>query len=267
MLRKAHLRQIGEGAAMTSNGAPFSQLTPKVPKVPKASSVLANEIRRRILVERRPVGSELPNEAQLIEESGFSRATVREALRLLEDDGLISIKRGAQGGIKVARPDASPVSRSMAMMLALSDTPMRHLFAYRLILEPAAAAIAAVAANDEQRDRLLALATPSPADPVIHNVNFHLVLAEATDNEFFKVSLHAMHELNEWHSHNEGLSSTELSATVTAHARIAEHISKGNAVGAERAMRRHIEVFQEVMEAHGRLDAPVMRDPRVASWL
>ena len=73
---------------MTIHADPAQPRTPTSvrPRVPKASTVLANELRRRVLLERLPVGAELPNETQMIESSGFSRATVREALRLLESE-------------------------------------------------------------------------------------------------------------------------------------------------------------------------------------
>jgi GntR family transcriptional repressor for pyruvate dehydrogenase complex len=236
------------------------------PRLPKASNVLANELRRRVLLERLPVGAELPNEAQMIASSGFSRATVREALRLLESDGLVTIKRGPRGGVTVAHPDTGHVTRSLALMLALSDAPVRDLFAYRMTLEPAAAAMAAASATDDQRAALLDIARPDPGREVAHNVDFHLLLAEATNNEFFRVSLNAVHEITEWHSTDEGLAGSDLQAAVTAHRRIAEHISVGNASGAERAMRKHISVFESIMDDHGRLDTPIIHRSGLSSW-
>jgi len=236
------------------------------PRVPKASNVLANELRRRVLLERLPVGAVLPNETQMIETSGFSRATVREALRLLESDGLVTIKRGPRGGVKVAHPDTGHVTRSLALMLALSEAPVRDLFAYRQTLEPAAAAIAAVAATDEQRAQLLEIARPDPSRAVAHNVDFHLLLAEATNNEFFRVSLNTVHEITEWHSTDEGLAGSELDAAVAAHRRIAAHVSACNAAAAERAMRKHISIFEKIMGDHGRLDTPIIHRSGLSSW-
>lgn len=235
-------------------------------RVPKASNVLANEIRRRVVLERLPAGAELPNEAEMIETSGFSRATVREALRLLEADGLVTIKRGPRGGVEVAHPDTGHVTRSLALMLALSEAPVRDLFAYRQALEPTAAAIAAVAATEEQRASLLKIARPDTARAVAHNVEFHLLLAEATGNEFFRVSLNAMHQIIEWHSTEEGLAVSELDHAVAAHRRIAEHISSGNAQAAERAMRKHISAFARIMEENGRLDTPIIQRSGLSSW-
>ncbi len=253
---------------MTIHADPVPSRTPTSvrPRVPKASSVLANELRRRVLLERLPVGAELPNETQMIESSGFSRATVREALRLLESDGLVTIKRGPRGGVKVAHPDTGHVTRSLALMLALSDALVRDLFAYRQTLEPAAAAMAAVSATEAQRAQLLDIARPDPGRAVAHNVDFHLLLAEATNNEFFRVSLNAVHEITEWHSNDEGLAGSELQAAVVAHRRIAEHIAAGNAAAAERAMRKHISVFEAIMDAHGRLDTPIIHRSGLSSW-
>ncbi|MFF0081775.1 FadR/GntR family transcriptional regulator [Streptomyces canus] len=66
--------------------------------VPKASDVLAAEVRERILSGELPEGSALPPERQLVEQTGLSRATVREALRILEVEKLLRIRPGRGGG-------------------------------------------------------------------------------------------------------------------------------------------------------------------------
>src|SRR5690606_19768366 len=107
---------------------------------PKASVMLAADIRAHILGHGLPPGSALPSEPQLVSETGLGRATIREALRLLEAEGLITIKRGPHGGVTVRRPDVSRLSRSLAPILTLSEAPLRDLFVFRKAVEPQAAA-------------------------------------------------------------------------------------------------------------------------------
>ena len=73
-------------------------------KVPKASDVLANELRERILSGEFPEGTSLPPERDMVVQTQMSRTTVREALRILEVQGLIRIRTGRSGGAFVQRP-------------------------------------------------------------------------------------------------------------------------------------------------------------------
>src|SRR5919107_900384 len=81
--------------------------------LPKASALLADELRARILGTGLEPGSPLPSEPEIIEQSGLGRASVREALRLLEAQGLVVIRRGSHGGIFVAQPDPSALGRTL----------------------------------------------------------------------------------------------------------------------------------------------------------
>ena len=83
------------------------RLTPL--QVPKSSDVLADDLRERILRGDFPEGTALPTERELVSQTRMSRATVREALRILEVQGLVRIKTGRAGGI---RHDCAPSPRS-----------------------------------------------------------------------------------------------------------------------------------------------------------
>jgi GntR family transcriptional regulator, transcriptional repressor for pyruvate dehydrogenase complex len=227
-------------------------------RVPKAAHLLADDLRRQILTQRLPVGTALPVERQLIEQSGYSRATVREALRQLESEGLITIQRGPGGGISVAHPNTKHVTRSLAVTLALSEANLRHLFEFRETLEPAAAAMAAERATDEQRAALLAEADRYPDSQVVHNADFHLCLAAGTNNEFYRVTLSAVLEITVWHSLEDRLSEEELLSAVRAHQKIAQHVVDRRADAARDSMHRHLVGFRALMEAKGRLDDPII---------
>ncbi|MCF7550787.1 FadR/GntR family transcriptional regulator [Pseudonocardia sp. WMMC193] len=236
------------------------------PRLTKASDVLADRLRRQILGHGMQPGDPLPAEAALIEEHGFSRGTVREALRLLEADGLIEIRRGPNGGIRVARPDLSQVTRSLALLLTLSGTSMRTFSEFRLLIEPAAAAAAARSATEEQRGWLLSLAesgavrTP-PWEP---SVEFHEGLGVCSNNDLLRMIIALFsHELT-WHVPGENLSEQDLADTRRAHRGIALAVAAGDPERAAAAMTRHLRQFERVLGANGRLDQPVVPKER---WL
>lgn len=72
-----------------------------------------------------------------------ARPTAREALRILEAEGLIEVVRGARGGARVRRPDLGAAARNCALLLQLEGTTLAEVYEVRLMLEPAAARLAA----------------------------------------------------------------------------------------------------------------------------
>lgn len=106
--------------------------------IPKAAELVASSLRGRIARGELEEGDPLPNEAALMEMFQVSRPTLREALRILEHDGLIAVKRGAHGGARVQALRVEPASRHAAMLLQVRGATMDDLFAARRIIEPAA---------------------------------------------------------------------------------------------------------------------------------
>lgn len=231
------------------------------PRIPKASSILVDQIRERIVRGRLPQGTSLPSESELIETSGFSRATVREALRVLESQGLIAVRRGSHGGVRVDRPDIGHVTRSTAVLLALSDARLRDLFQFRRLLEPAAAQLAARNATGEQRDLLLALTAGDAKGGLVDTVGFHGAVADASGNEFHRVTLLGVLKIAEWQAPGGRHSHDDLDEARRAHRRIAECIAAGDESGAEQAMTKHLLAFEAVVGEQGILDAPIFDSP------
>ena len=73
---------------------------------PSVAEMVADVIRARIVAGTLPDGSMLPKQDQLISEFQVSRPSFREALRILESEGLISVRRGNIGGAQVHAPDS-----------------------------------------------------------------------------------------------------------------------------------------------------------------
>ncbi|HEY0400922.1 MAG TPA: FCD domain-containing protein [Blastococcus sp.] len=241
----------------SGNGGRTHALQRPPRRLPKAAEVLAEELRGRILRESKPTGTQLTTEAELIEEHGFSRGTVREALRLLEVEGLIAIRRGPRGGVSVGRPDLSQVSRTLSLLFTLDETPLSEFFEFRKLVEPYAARLTATSATDEARRRLLAYVEAGPDDPE-YATNFHRVLAECTPNQILQVILVALHDVLDRHVRLEVIDEREVEAVTEVHRRIARAVMDGKSDAAERLMRRHLEAFEKLLEDQGRLTEPIV---------
>jgi GntR family transcriptional repressor for pyruvate dehydrogenase complex len=249
--------------ADSRNARGESRLTPTVAvknvrTIPKAAAGLAEEIRAQILGLGLEPGSQLPSEPELIAQSGLGRATVREAIRLLESQGLVVIRRGSLGGIFVAKPDLSSLSHMLAPVLTLSKAPLRDLTNYRKMVEPPAAALAASLASGADKDALLKLADHNPGPGYSNEVAFHERIAELSENLLLRVLVIVPHDLLREHLKSEEIDEADVAEANHAHVAIAKAIAAGDADRSAHAMMRHLEAFERRMGRAGRLDRPIV---------
>ena len=97
----------------------------------KRALVLAREIVDDIETNARGPGDRLPREEEMLARYDVARATLREALRFLELQGVIHLQSGRGGGPVVARPQAADFASSMALILQFMDTDLAALLVIR----------------------------------------------------------------------------------------------------------------------------------------
>jgi DNA-binding FadR family transcriptional regulator len=110
---------------------------------PKAAVLVASELRRHIVTGRLKPGDKLHPENVLQNEFAISRPTLREALRLLESEALITITRGKHGGARVSSTDLGAVANQVGMFLQIEGTTLADVWFARTIIEPPAAGLLA----------------------------------------------------------------------------------------------------------------------------
>ena len=157
--------------------------------VPRPADVFAETLRHRILDGDIPVGSMLPAERQLVEDSGLTRSAVREALAQLQREGLIAVRTGRRGGSVVTRPTASEVLRSVRLNLEGWAPSSEMLMESRVAIEPWCAYFAAERRSEgdlaelrEINDRT-ARALEGHGDFVECKVAWHSAVSRAGRNE------------------------------------------------------------------------------------
>jgi DNA-binding FadR family transcriptional regulator len=119
------------------------------PRAVKTGEVVANHLRRRIARGELAIGEQLPPEEELTAVFGVARTTLREALRILESQQLISIRRGRGGGPVVTMPSIDSLAVDMAVILQLHGTTIGDLERARTLIEPKLAADLAASHTDE----------------------------------------------------------------------------------------------------------------------
>jgi len=214
---------------------------------------LREEIHDRV----RPRGARLPNEVALAEQFGVSRATVREALRLLAAQNLIRTAKGAGGGSYVTVPSAQHLSESLrsglGLLTAAQDVTLEELLEARELLEVPAAQIAARRRTDEHVERLR---TAIPAEPLrlgtreqfIYNADFHTIVIEACGNTLLTIAAQPIFGVLQTHLARSKLGRRFHRAINEHHREIAAAISAGDERASREQMYEHLEFLRPYYE-------------------
>ena len=149
----------------------------------RISTRIADGIKQGIVTGSLRAGDRLPAERTMVRRHRVSRVSVREAYRVLQDTGVVIVRRGSTGGAFIASPGPSLIAESLSLALQLSDAPNRQMQEVSLI-EPVVAALAARHATDADLARLRKLvAVPTRAGLFDrHCVRFHRALADCSHN-------------------------------------------------------------------------------------
>jgi DNA-binding GntR family transcriptional regulator len=148
----------------------------------ETGETIAEGIRRQIARGDLPIGTRLPPEDELTAQYGIARTTLREALRILESQGLLEIRRGRTGGPVVTMPGIDSLAEVLAVTLQLQGTTAGDLDAARQLLKPQ---LTARLAKSHDADDLAALHVA---------VDQAAAAAAASDRVAFSVAALAMHE-------------------------------------------------------------------------
>jgi len=119
---------------------------------------VADEIKQWVVERDLKAGDKLPNESAMIEQFGVSKGTVREALRILEAQGLIETKTGPGGGSIVGEVSAERARSLLANYFYFQDLSIADIYQMRKALEPELAATLAGKLSMEQLNELQDLA-------------------------------------------------------------------------------------------------------------
>ena len=234
----------------------------------KTSELVAREILRDITSRRLPHGSRLPPEAEMLEQYGVSRASLREALRILEVHGVIAIKAGPKGGPIVIEGGAADFGEMATLYFQVNRVTFAELADARLTLEPMIARMAAERRSAADAERLVAFMSATSAgdgrrqeDYVDESLSFHDMLAGMAGNPVVSLIVSSFREIFMRYGRTS-LDHEEHTAIIKIHNRIARAVIDGDGPAAEAAMRRHMQLFVEDF----RRREPTLAD-EVVHWL
>ncbi|MGE4240156.1 FadR/GntR family transcriptional regulator [Ramlibacter sp.] len=223
-------------------------------RIQKGFESLAEALAEQILTGKIKAGELLPNERDLGEVSGLSRGSVREALRVLEAQGLVSTKLGRNGG-RVASPAADETfRRSIDFFIRGQRISLAVMMETVEVLEPNLAQLAAKNRDDADIERLRAASkklreTSTPGRFVNANVKWHSEMAKASHNPLL-IAIHDSFGPELLNPRIAGFISPEIRASVVhAVERIELAIVEGDTEAARRRMARLVEAYRTSVEA------------------
>ena len=219
----------------------------------KAADVLAARLRELIVEGRFAPGDLLPTERELVVESGLSRTSVRDALRVLEADGLISTKAGRAGGSMVTLPGRASVARSVELFVRTHGTRLESLLECRVAVEPTLARLAAMRRTPAQLEEITGIHRQFVASvddvPLYKRINleWHLAIARASGNEPLTALMEAISTPIRDAMDYQHVTTPDLrQGAVKAHTVILKAIADQNGDAAFARMDRHVSAYRDI---------------------
>lgn len=249
---------------VTTSPARRTAVEPRTPTIHKiehaaAHELVVDQIRRAIQLGRFLPADKLPAERDLAGLLGVSRATVREAIRVLETDGIVSVRRGAHGGLVVNRVQAMD-TRTLRARLKKQTRELNDIFDYRLAIECMAARLSAERRTKQDLgslrgalERMGALAANPSNEHGAHttalfnaaDTEFHLGIAAASGNNYL---IEGAETVRRAMFLPVGAVFNQLREDANdIHAAIFDAIKARDGDAAERHMRQHIEATHKAM--------------------
>jgi GntR family transcriptional regulator, transcriptional repressor for pyruvate dehydrogenase complex len=167
--------------------------------VDRVSQVIVDQIKALIRDGRLQPGDRLPSERELCQRFGVSRVTVREALRVLEATGLLTIRVGAHGGAFLTSPSTERLSEGLADLISVSTLTAANVTEARIIVELGILPLAVERATEEDIAALFEMvaeaesALEAGAYDVEMSAAFHIRVAQCTHNPAIAMLVQSFH--------------------------------------------------------------------------
>lgn len=207
--------------------------------------VIVTEIERLVVSGQLKAGDPLPPERELGLRFGVSRTAVREAIKILSQKQLVTVRRGK--GAIVAHPSPQTVSASLGLFLKLRRASPPQLTEVRRSIEPDLAALAAERATSEQIQAIEQIAAAyqeaagEPLRAVPHDIAFHRAISEAAHNEVAKVIIDSIQDLFFESMMRDYRVDGAVARAILSHNQIHRAIKERDADAARLYMRKHLD--------------------------
>jgi len=235
---------------------------------PSIAEMVADAIRAQIVAGTLPDGSMLPKQDQLISEFQVSRPSFREALRILESEGLVSVRRGNVGGAQVHAPTPDNAARTLGLVLQARNVALDDLAAALAVIEPACAAHCAQRSDRmvtlipqlrELNIRCRAVEPQDMAGAALIFEEFHHAIINGCGNSTLVIVIGALESLwslhkQAWAAYAEDIGADPTpnlrASVIAAHEEITDAIEAGDAARAHQLVVAHLATVSPLVIDH-----------------
>ena len=227
------------------NGAPLRRANDVT-----VSSQIMERVRNALFDGRLQPGDYLGSEKDVAADFGVSRMAARDALRALSANGVVDIRVGAGGGIRVAAGDPEKFGDALSIQIALSGATNVEVLEAQLGIEERAAELAAAnrTLGDVTEMHRLIAAAEAARDQALDFLrlgwDFHLAVAEASHNRVLIIQLKALRHVA-WSTRGSAQVQGVSERVLAIHREIAAAIEAGDATRAKSVMRTHLDHMRE----------------------
>lgn len=225
---------------------------------PKTAELVAGTLRRMVVDGQLKDGDFLPNEAELMAHFGVSRPTLREAVRVLESERLVEVRRGSRTGARVRVPGPEIVARPAGLLLELSGATIADVSVARSGIEPIAARLLAESGSAEafdELDKLLEEHVPAgwQNDTFAETTgDFHLRVVELSGNATLTIIAGMLHEITVRHNaflfkERRPVSKSDYDKLMRSYRKLMQLLRSGDGAAAEAHWRKHLDTARELL--------------------
>jgi DNA-binding FadR family transcriptional regulator len=223
----------------------------------KVPEIVARRILREVVQKEMRRGDRLPSEAVMLAQFGVGRASLREALRILEIHGLVRIKPGPGGGPVVTEATAADYGASTTLYLHRMGATFRELVEARRVIEPVMARFAAERLTPEVAARLKDAVAAGwdalegrPEDWSDASEAFHSTVASASGNRVLDLYAGALVAIERNRLSPLFTDLEDRRRTLRIHDRIADAVLNRDADRAEELTRKHMQALVETWQSN-----------------
>jgi len=193
--------------------------------------VVAEQIKEAIFTGQYRTGDRLSSEKDLCRSFNVGRPVIREALRTLENSGILTIRPGANGGIFVKKVDSELLMNSLDVFVKFEKVTIEQIIEARLAIEKSVLMLALERIKEDDIKKLeenIALAKDSieTGDPEPRSFDFHIILAEASGNPLLVIIIKALFDVMRNYISQLGFDLERKKRAVQVHEMILRHLKE-----------------------------------------
>ncbi len=230
----------------------------------RISQFIVDQIKEAVFQKKLSPGDKLPSERQLMSQFKTSRVTMREALRMLEQFGILEIKRGTEGGAFIRDPNTKFINNFLQDMFSMGKISIPNFTEARMAIEPFSVKLAAERMTEDSLGKVRqnfeeaaeCLNKGNTNDARLLDLEFHRLIAQASQNPVIFFMIDSIMDIMENNISSIPLAAKSVERTNQYHEQIYAAMKARDVQEAQDLMLKHIQAIHDALEALSKKSLP-----------